>query len=73
MQAARPGNSAVGLDQDSRDDGRQAGDMTVPARVRQHRLGISAEEARCARRGFGPTTPSRQQRIERIGQVIVAW
>jgi len=39
--------------------------------LRDRLLVISAEEASFARRGFGPTTPARQQRLEQIGRTFV--
>lgn len=42
------------------------------ARIRQRLFGIDAAEASFARRGFGPTSPARQQRLELIGRCFVA-
>ena len=42
------------------------------APIRQRLLGIDAAEASFARRGFGSTTPARQQRLEQIGRCFVA-
>jgi hypothetical protein len=45
--------------------------MPVLARLRQHLLGISADEASFTYRGFTPTAPHRQQQLERLGRTFV--
>ena len=42
------------------------------APIRQILFGIDAADASFARRGFGPTTPARQLRLEQIGRCFVA-
>jgi hypothetical protein len=41
------------------------------APIRQRLFGIDATEATFARRGFGPTAPTRQHRLEQIGRTFV--
>jgi hypothetical protein len=46
-------------------------DGSFRSRVRYRLLGIAADEASFARRGFTPAEPSRQQRLEEIGRVFI--